>query len=169
MAYTHRTKVGRYTAVDDGCCGFARTMQDGTPILSAEGLSKLERRAVITVLRDVQLVGGPELKFARKALGLRQTELAEHLGVAAETVSRWETGAEPFKRPVQLAVCELVETVERSGSLPRRRPSGEREVRVAELSGTLIPTQPTTPITRSPRNSWGSVLNKSRWGRNVSS
>ena len=131
MAYTHRTKVGRYTAIDDGCCGFARTMKDGTPLLSADELSKLERRAVITVLRDVELVGGPELKFARKVLGLRQTELAEHLGVAPETVSRWETGAELFKRPVQLAVCELVETVERTGSLPQRKASGKFELRVA--------------------------------------
>ena len=131
MAYTHRTQVGRYIAVDDGCCGFARTLQDGTPLLSADELSRLERRAVITILRDVELVGGPEIKFARKVLGLRQTEFAEHLGVAPETVSRWETGAEPFKRPVQLAVCELVETVERSGSLPQRKPSAQRELRVA--------------------------------------
>jgi len=46
-------------------------------------------------------------------------------------VSRWETGAELFKRPVQLAVCELAETVERTGSLPQRKASGQYELRVA--------------------------------------
>jgi DNA-binding transcriptional regulator YiaG len=52
-------------------------MSDGTPILSAELVSTLERRTTITVLRDVELVSGEELRFARKVLGLRQTELAE--------------------------------------------------------------------------------------------
>jgi DNA-binding transcriptional regulator YiaG len=131
MTYTHKTKVGRYTIIDGGCSRFARVMADGTPLLSAEQVSTLERRAVITVLREVELVGGPELKFARKVLGLRQVELAEHLGVAPETVSRWETGAEDFKRPIQLAICDLVTAVHENGALPTRRPSGEYELRVA--------------------------------------
>ncbi len=35
---------------------------------------------------------GPALRFMRKALGLRAAELAQLIGVAAETFSRWETG-----------------------------------------------------------------------------
>ena len=130
MSYTHKTRVGQYTTTDDGYVP-EHTLKDGTPVLSAGQLSELERRAAITVLRDVELVTGAELKFARKVLGLRQTELADHLGVAPETVSRWETGAEVFKRPVQLAVCALLEEVQRTGALPRRRPPGERRLRVA--------------------------------------
>src|SRR5690349_17797975 len=113
MAYTHITKVGRWT-VNDGGTRPVRKMKDGTPLLSAEQLGVLEIRAAITVLKEVELVGGAELKFARKALGLKQTDLAEHLGVNAETVSRWETEAETFKRPVQLAVLRLLEEFQRS-------------------------------------------------------
>jgi DNA-binding transcriptional regulator YiaG len=94
-------------------------MRDGTPLLSSEQLEQLELRAAITVLVSVELVSGAELKFARKAMGLKQTDLAEHLGVTAETVSRWENGAEAFKRTVQLAVLRLLEEFQRTGALAR--------------------------------------------------
>src|ERR1041385_2390913 len=102
QSYTHTTKVGRWKVQDRGVV--PARMKNRTPILSAEQLGKLEIRAAITVLAEVELVSGAELKFARKAMGLKQTDLAEHLGVNAETVSRWETDADSFKRPVQLAV-----------------------------------------------------------------
>jgi DNA-binding transcriptional regulator YiaG len=37
-----------------------------------------------------------EIKRCRKALGLKQTELAERLGVHVITVSRWERGTTPI-------------------------------------------------------------------------
>jgi DNA-binding transcriptional regulator YiaG len=83
--------------------------QDGTPVLSADQLTQIELRAINTVLRESDLISGAELRFARKALGLKQTELADHLGVKAETISRWENEAEAFKRAVQLKVMALVE------------------------------------------------------------
>ena len=130
MKHTHKTKVGRYVVIDNGVLA-TEQMSDGTPILSADMVSMLERRATITVLRDVELVSGEELRFARKVLGLRQTELAEHLGVAVETVSRWETGADAFKRPIQLAVCDLLAAVQETGHLPQKRSHSGFELRVA--------------------------------------
>jgi DNA-binding transcriptional regulator YiaG len=118
MSYTHVTKIGRWT-VKDGGAAAPRTMNDGTPILSAEELGAFEIRAAITVLAEVKLVSGAELKYARKAMGLKQVDLAEHLGVNAETVSRWETDAESFKRPVQLAVLRLLEEFQRTGGIAR--------------------------------------------------
>lgn len=118
MPYTHTTKIGRWTVKDGGTVP-ARVMKDGTKLLSAEQLGKLEIRAAITVLAEVELVSGAELKFARKALGLKQTDLAEYLGVGPETVSRWETDAETFKRPVQLAVLRMLEEFQRTGGIAR--------------------------------------------------
>ncbi len=118
MGYTHVTKVGRWTVKDGGIVP-ARRLKSGAAVLSAEQLTELELRAADTVLRKSELITGPELRFVRKALGLRQTELAEHLGVAAETVSRWETGADPFKRPIHLAVLALVEQRLKTGTLVR--------------------------------------------------
>jgi DNA-binding transcriptional regulator YiaG len=130
MAYTHVTRVGRFR-VRDRSCNPSRALPDGTPLLSARQLSALERRAARTVLQQAELVTGAELKFARKALGLRQTELAEQLGVAPETVSRWENGTESFKRAVQLAILALLHQIDRRGELPV--PRHDRESRGGEL------------------------------------
>ena len=39
------------------------------------------------------LLQGEQIRAGRKALGLSQQEFAAHLGVAEESISRWETGA----------------------------------------------------------------------------
>jgi len=39
---------------------------------------------------------GPEFRFLRKQMGLSTRELAEIMGVRRESVTRWETGAEPI-------------------------------------------------------------------------
>jgi DNA-binding transcriptional regulator YiaG len=115
MSYTHTTHVGRFTVTDTG--SEPRTTRKGEQAISAEQWSELERRAAITVLREIELVGGEELKFARHALLMTQPELAQHLGVTVETVSRWEHDHKAFGRPVQLAVLELLERVHRGEPL----------------------------------------------------
>jgi DNA-binding transcriptional regulator YiaG len=130
MAHALRTKVGKYTVIDSGVLATGH-MADGSAILSAEDVSAVERRATIAVLRDVELVTGAELRFARKVLGLRQSELADQLGVAVETVSRWETGADTFKRHIQLAICDLLAAVQETGNLPQNRVLSGFELRVA--------------------------------------
>ncbi|HEX4475220.1 MAG TPA: helix-turn-helix domain-containing protein [Polyangiaceae bacterium] len=133
----HITKVGRWTVEDAGTVvGSVRTTSDGTEALSSEQLESLELRAAITVLASVELVTGAELKFARKAMGLKQVDLAEHLGVNAETVSRWETDADNFKRTVQLAVLRLLEEYQRTGSIARpiRSPRASDRVLLANRS-----------------------------------
>jgi putative zinc finger/helix-turn-helix YgiT family protein len=39
------------------------------------------------------LLSAEQIRSNREQLGLSQRQLAEHLGVAVETISRWETGA----------------------------------------------------------------------------
>jgi putative zinc finger/helix-turn-helix YgiT family protein len=39
------------------------------------------------------LLSGEQIRSNRQELGLSQREMAEHLGVAVETISRWENGA----------------------------------------------------------------------------
>lgn len=94
-------------------------LKDGTPAFSADDLARLELRAAITVLHDVDRIGGEELRFARKALSLRQVDLADLLDVRGETVSRWETGAEDFPRQAQLAVLALLTEMLQHGELRR--------------------------------------------------
>lgn len=120
MEYEHLTRVGRFTVIDTGHA--TETLSNGSPGITSEELSRLERRAAITVLSQVEEIDGSELKFARKAMGLKQAELAQNLGVTTETVCRWETAKEEFKRQTRLAVLRLLEEVERNGAGALARP-----------------------------------------------
>jgi hypothetical protein len=73
MQHEHITRVGRCTVLDT--VEATEALSGGSPGLTSEELARLERRAAITVLAEVQEVGGGELKFARKALDLSQAEL----------------------------------------------------------------------------------------------
>lgn len=55
--------------------------------IAAAGIARVKHRDALT---------GAELRALRRAAGLTAKALADLLGVGAETVSRWETGAEPI-------------------------------------------------------------------------
>lgn len=50
---------------------------------------------------------GKEFKRRRKALGLKQLQLAQELGVAPETISRWENAKWTIEPWVNLALKGL--------------------------------------------------------------
>ena len=56
-------------------------------------------------------VDGSELLHLRKWLGLSQAKLAERLGVASNTVARWERNERTISEPVARLVRMLVETM----------------------------------------------------------
>ena len=88
------------------------------PGLTSEEWGRLELQAAIAVLSSAPSIMGAELKFARKAMGLTQPELAALLDVAVETVCRWEKGAqaETVSKTTQLAVLHLLEHTRDTGS-----------------------------------------------------
>jgi DNA-binding transcriptional regulator YiaG len=104
--YVKRTRVGRYN-VDDGSQVLA-VCDNGHVEVELGQLAEYERRASVVVLSEAADIGGSEIRFARKALGLTQARLAKLLEVAPETVSRWETGAEPISRVSRLALLAVV-------------------------------------------------------------
>lgn len=81
----------------------------GVDLLFSE-VRKFEQQAAAGVLSAVEKPTGAMLRYARKALGLKQTELAEALGHAGETVSRWETGQAAISRADHLALITLLNT-----------------------------------------------------------
>jgi len=56
-------------------------------------IEPLHRIIAVTLARKVPRLAPEEIRFLRKHLGWSGGEFAAHLGVSAETVSRWENGA----------------------------------------------------------------------------
>jgi len=113
MKRSHTVVVGRHRVEGEYD---AVQLDDGSFALSSEDYERLGLQAAIAVFQHVESITGEELRFARKAMGLRQPELAALLDVATETVSRWETGADPIRRQTMLAVLLYLEHTARQGS-----------------------------------------------------
>ena len=110
----HVENVGSITVTD----GTARVLQCETcgkydlPAAQAIGYG---RRAAALALREgpQAKIDGAVVRYARKALGLRQADLASLLDVAPETVSRWEKSQDlpAIERATQLAIVALLDGV----------------------------------------------------------
>jgi putative zinc finger/helix-turn-helix YgiT family protein len=66
----------------------------GEAVLDTEANEQISR----AFRRQAGLLTPEEIRQKREALGLKQKELAERLGVAKETLSRWETGGQVQQR-----------------------------------------------------------------------
>jgi len=81
--------------------------EQGHYTLSQSELEESERRAALAALTSINGPSGAVLRFARKSIGLRQTDLAVALGAAPETVCRWESNTH-IDRQVSLAMAQLL-------------------------------------------------------------
>jgi ribosome-binding protein aMBF1 (putative translation factor) len=108
--YQHKEKVGYHTVTDATTCSWQCPC--GEIELTIDALAGYQRRAAAVALREVKEVDGAVMKYARKALGLKQTELAAAIDCAGETVSRYETGDLPVPKQVRLAVVALLDGVD---------------------------------------------------------
>jgi DNA-binding transcriptional regulator YiaG len=124
--HVKRTRVGRYRVEDDSQA--LPTCENGHVELTTDDLAEYERRAAVVVLSEAADIGGAEVRFARKALGLTQARLATLLDVAPETVSRWETGSEVMSRVSRLALLAVVGGAEGLERLEKNEPARAAEV-----------------------------------------
>ncbi len=60
--------------------------------VSIPGIEQLHRGLALLVARKRVRLAPEEVRFLRKHLGWSGVDFAQHMGVASETVSRWETG-----------------------------------------------------------------------------
>jgi len=74
-----------------------RCLACGEETFAASALVRAER-AVARALIDSGMHSGDVVRWVRKSAGLRAVDLAELLGVAPETVSRWENDKHPIDR-----------------------------------------------------------------------
>jgi DNA-binding XRE family transcriptional regulator len=99
MKAPFQVRVTGLSATRCGACG--ETFLHGPDLGRADLLAAAE--AMTRGLRD-----GGTLKFVRKALGLRASELGELLDVSSETISRWENGHRAAERSVWNTLADLV-------------------------------------------------------------
>lgn len=92
--------VGRVPATRCTACGEVT--------VTADALSRLEHNAVIALVTAGHR-SGALFRFARKALALTARDLGAILGVAPETISRWENG----ERDVDTSTLALVASIVR--------------------------------------------------------
>jgi len=107
----HTEKVGAAIVID-GTAMVAVCEACGEYDLSVDQLAGYERRAAALVLRDGRHASGAVVRYGRKALGLRQEELAKLLECVVETISRWENDKVEIGRAEQLAIVALLDGVE---------------------------------------------------------
>lgn len=107
--YEHVSDVAGTMVRDASGSAVPTCTECGAVELSLAQVQRYEQRAAATVLRTVTAPTGPVLRYARRALGLTQIELAAELGCASETVSRWETEATPVARAIHLAIIGLLD------------------------------------------------------------
>ena len=109
--HNHVQRVGS-VSVHDATAFAWQCKVCGEVDLALDELAGYERRAAALVLRDGRHVNGEVLRAARKALDLRQTDLASLLECKPETISRWETGTMSMPRAEQLALVALLDGAE---------------------------------------------------------
>lgn len=109
--YEHVESVGGVKVKD--ATGFLPQCQKcGEVELDLKQLAGYQRRAAAVVLRDARTLPGGAVKYARKALGLNQAELATLLGVEPETLSRYETEKLMIPTATKLAIVALLDGAE---------------------------------------------------------
>jgi putative zinc finger/helix-turn-helix YgiT family protein len=64
--------------------------------VSIPRIEQLHRLIAKHLIEKLSRFTGVEIRFLRKSLGLSGTDFARRMGVAAETVSRWENDATPI-------------------------------------------------------------------------
>jgi DNA-binding transcriptional regulator YiaG len=112
--YRHHQRVGKYEVRDESVC-LPQCPNEHGPMLTFKERLGYERRAVKLLLQSGVGDDGAVMRFARRTLGLKQTELAKLLDLAVETVSRWETGTNPAPHTTQLALAALIDRAQETG------------------------------------------------------
>jgi putative zinc finger/helix-turn-helix YgiT family protein len=108
---THVETVGGIKVNDGTAFGLACD-RCGEYDLTGDELAGYQRRAAALVLRDRRLVTKDVVRYARKALGLRQVDLGALLDKSPENISRWETGEVRIPRAEQVALIALLDAQE---------------------------------------------------------
>jgi transcriptional regulator with XRE-family HTH domain len=117
------------------CNGFVREEIDGEWFTYIEDIEGLHNAIALDLVALEDSLSGKEIRFIRNTMGKTQEEVAESLGVDAQTVARWEKGktkipgpADKFLRVMFLAsivgpdaILDYISEVERLHRIEAKR------------------------------------------------
>lgn len=82
---------------------------------------------------------GPDLRAARRHLGMTQAALAAVLGVHVQTISDWERGAKTMRHPAQIALAlGALEARQQFAAAAAERPHRDDDPALAVLGASLL-------------------------------
>jgi DNA-binding XRE family transcriptional regulator len=111
----HVTQVGRYS-VEDGSTPVTVCLACGSPNFTMGDLKGFELRAAKYIFSgSLELIGGAEFRDARKAMGLRQVDLAGPLNRDVATISKYENDKDALPNDVKLVMAALLDRFIRDG------------------------------------------------------
>jgi len=91
-----RYEIGGLPHVELHGVEVTRCAQCGKEGMTIPRIGQLHRVLAEAIVRQHRMLAPVEIRFLRKHLGLSAADFAQRMGVARETVSRWETGAQPM-------------------------------------------------------------------------
>jgi putative zinc finger/helix-turn-helix YgiT family protein len=94
----------------------SRCTSCGNEAIAIPRVAQLHRVLAARIVRQHRMLAPVEIRFLRKHMGMSSTNFAQRMGVARETVSRWETGASPIGAVADRLVRLLVAAHEPSDS-----------------------------------------------------
>lgn len=89
--------------------------------ISIPHIEDLHRLIARTLIDKTTRFTGEEVRFLRKSLGWSGSDFAKHMGVAEETVSRWENDAAPIGPQADRLLRFLVAQGKLTSSYPTER------------------------------------------------
>jgi DNA-binding transcriptional regulator YiaG len=135
--YVHEVTVGGHKVSNGGQMA-PKCVSCGEQYISAKALGRLELVAAQLVLFERRdRVNGAVVRYARKAMGLRQTDLARMLGVRAETISEWETKTDSVSVATALALHDLVSRSLSGAPLEPKASSNDNVLRVEAMKKAI--------------------------------
>jgi putative zinc finger/helix-turn-helix YgiT family protein len=91
-----RYDIGGLPHVELHGVGVTRCLGCGKEGIVIPRIGQLHRVLAQAFVTQRRMLAPAEIRFLRKHIGLSGAEFAQRMGVARETVSRWETGANPM-------------------------------------------------------------------------
>lgn len=124
----------------------------GEEVISIPKVSELHKVLACAVASKPSRLGGDEIRFLRKYLGWSGVQFANIMGIAPETVSRWENSAASMGQTAERMLRLMVFRLEPVEKYPTEDLADLGNEGGEKFSLDILPTKSGWSVTRRPIN-----------------